>query len=91
MGERNATTTGWTTCGCPGTDGIRIDGYHDGPGWRCGVVLDPFGGSGTTGLVANGLSRDAILLDLDERNADLAMERLGMFVTVEHLATEGAA
>lgn len=84
--EAVVTTTGWTTCGCPGTDGVRIDGYHTGPGWRPGIVLDPFGGSGTTGLVANGLSRDAILLDLDERNADLARERLGMFVTVEHLA-----
>ncbi len=93
MGERNATTTGWTSCGCPGSGGIRLDGYHTGTGWRPGIVLDPFGGSGTTGLVANGLSRDAILLDLDERNADLAVERLGMFVTVETAtdATEGAA
>lgn len=77
-------TTGWTTCGCPGTDGIRLDGYHTGTGWRPGIVLDPFGGSGTSGLVANGLSRDAVLLDLDERNADLARERLGMFVAVEY-------
>lgn len=88
---RDATTTGWSTCGCPATDGIRLDGYHTGTGWRPGIVLDPFGGSGTTGLVANGLSRDAILLDLDERNADLARERLGMFMTVEHAARESAA
>lgn len=88
---RDATTTGWTTCGCPGSDGIRLDGYHTGTGWRPGIVLDPFGGSGTTGLVANGLSRDAILLDLDERNADLARERLGMFMTVEYAARESAA
>ncbi|HET7734352.1 MAG TPA: DNA methyltransferase [Nocardioidaceae bacterium] len=85
------TTTGWTTCGCPGTDGIRLDGYHTGTGWRPGIVLDPFGGSGTTGLVATGLSRDAVLIDLDARNADLALERVGMFLTVEHLAAEGAA
>lgn len=51
-----------------------------------GVVLDPFGGSGTTGAVATGHGRDAILIDLDERNADLARERIGMFVTVEHHA-----
>lgn len=89
--DKHVTTTGWTTCGCPGTDGIRLDGYHTGAGWRPGIVLDPFGGSGTTGLVATGLSRDAILIDLDARNADLATERLGMFLTVEHLATEGAA
>lgn len=81
MGERNATTTGWSSCGCPGTDGIRLDGYHTGPGWRPGIVLDPFGGTGTTALVATGRGRDAILLDLDERNVDLARDRLGMFLT----------
>lgn len=78
--DKHVTTTGWTTCGCPGTDGIRIDGYHTGPGWRPGIVLDPFGGSGTTGMVATGHGRDAILIDLDERNLDLARERIGMFL-----------
>lgn len=80
-GTTNNTTTGWTTCDCPGTDGIRLDGYHTGPGWRPGRVLDPFGGSGTTGLVASGLSRDAILIDFDARNLDLARERIGMWLT----------
>jgi hypothetical protein len=82
--QRLVTTTGWTSCDCPGTDGIRLDGYHTGTGWRPGLVLDPFGGSGTTGVVASGRSRDAILIDLDDRNADLARERLGMFLEVEH-------
>jgi hypothetical protein len=77
-------TTGWSSCGCPGTDGIRLDGYHTGTGWRPGLVLDPFGGSGTVGVVANGRGRDCILVDLDERNADLARQRIGMFVDVEH-------
>lgn len=86
------TTTGWSSCGCPGTDGIRLDGYHTGTGWRPGVVLDPFAGSGTTLMVATGRSRDAIGLDLDERNADLALDRVGpLLLTVEHLNTEGAA
>lgn len=62
-------TLGWTDCGC-------------GAGWRPGIVLDPFGGSGTTGMVATGHGRDAILIDLDERNADLARERIGMFLDV---------
>jgi hypothetical protein len=67
--ERTETTTlGWTDCG------------HD--NYRPGVVLDPFGGSGTTGMVATGHGRDAILIDLDERNADLACERIGMFLHV---------
>lgn len=71
---RETETLGWTDCGC-------------GAPFRPGVVLDPFGGSGTTGQVAVGHGRDAILIDLDERNADLARERIGMFVTVEHGAT----
>ena len=62
---------GWTSCG------------HD--QWRPGVVLDPFAGSGTTLAVATGLGRDAVGFDLDERNAALAMERVGMFLTVDHL------
>lgn len=75
-------TIGWTTCGCAGTDGIRLDGFHRGAGWRPGVVLDPFAGTGTTGLAATGRGREAILIDLDERNVDLARERIGMFLEV---------
>lgn len=66
-------TTGWTDCGCSGEDR-----------WRKGVVLDPFGGSGTTAVVALGHGRDAILIDLDGRNADLARGRVGMWLEVEH-------
>lgn len=66
-------TLGWTDCG------------HD--SFRNGIVLDPFGGSGTTGMVAVGLGRDAILIDLDERNAELARERIGMFLEVEYLSS----
>jgi len=58
----------WTDCG------------HD--DYRPGVVLDPFAGSGTTLAVATGLGRDAIGIDIDERNADLAVERVGMFLEV---------
>lgn len=77
------TTTGWSTCGCPGTDGSRLDGHHTGTGWRPGHVLDPFAGTGTTLLVATGLGRTATGIDLDARNADLARQRLGMFLTVD--------
>ena len=46
-----------------------------------GVVLDPFAGSGTTGMVAQSLSRRAILIDLSvdylgqllERNRDIPL------------------
>lgn len=41
-----------------------------------GTVLDPFGGSGTVGLVADQLQRHAILIDIDGRNYAFAVDRL---------------
>lgn len=41
-----------------------------------GVVLDPFGGAGTTGLVADRLQREAILIELNPDYAELARHRL---------------
>lgn len=61
-------TNEWSDCG------------HD--NYRRGIVLDPFAGSGTTLAVAEGLGRDSIGIDLDERNADLARERVGMFLVL---------
>jgi hypothetical protein len=88
---RTTTTTGWTTCGHPGTDGLRLDGFHDGPGWRPGIVYDPFAGTGTTNSEQTIMGRDAIGADLDSRNADLALERVGpLLLTVEHLDPEHA-
>jgi site-specific DNA-methyltransferase (adenine-specific) len=62
-------TVGWSDCG------------HD--AWRSGIILDPFAGSGTVLSVASGHGRDSIGIDLDDRNADLAQQRVGMFLTVE--------
>jgi hypothetical protein len=50
-------TLGWTDCG------------HD--NYRPGVVLDPFAGTGTTLAVADCHGRDAIGIDIDERNRAL--------------------
>jgi DNA modification methylase len=41
-----------------------------------GTVLDPFGGAGTTGLVADRLQRDAILIELNPAYAEIARERI---------------
>jgi hypothetical protein len=62
-------TIGWSDCG------------HD--DWRAGHVLDPFAGSGTSLMVAHGHGRAVTGIDLDERNAWLIRDRLGMFLTVE--------
>ncbi len=48
---------------------------NDGSG-RC-VVLDPFGGAGTTMLVAAALGRDSIYIDLKREYAEMALKRLG--------------
>lgn len=67
--EMQHTTLGWTDCG------------HG--SFRSGIVLDPFAGSGTTLAVATGHGRSAVGIDLDSRNADLARDRVGMFLAVE--------
>lgn len=41
-----------------------------------GVVLDPFGGAGTTGLVADRLQRDCILIELNPEYAAMAEKRI---------------
>jgi DNA modification methylase len=64
-------TVGWS-CGCP-LNAAR---------WRSGVVLDPFAGSGTTLAVAVGHGRSAIGIDLDQRNLELARQRVGLFLEV---------
>ena len=43
-----------------------------------GVVLDPFGGSGTTAEVANELQRDAILCELNPEYCELIEKRLSL-------------
>jgi DNA modification methylase len=52
-----------------------------------GTVLDPFGGSGTTGVVADRLGRDAIMFELNPDYIDIASKRIekdgGMFVDLE--------
>jgi len=41
-----------------------------------GVVLDPFGGSGTTGIVASLNNRNAILIELNQNYIDIANKRI---------------
>lgn len=52
-----------------------------------GLVLDPFGGAGTTGLVADRLHRNALLIELNSEYADLARRRIAsdapLFAEVE--------
>ena len=52
-----------------------------------GVVLDPFGGAGTTGLVADRLQRDALLIELNSDYLGIAQRRIGadapLFASVE--------
>ncbi len=44
-----------------------------------GMVLDPFGGSGTTGEVASGNGRNATLIELNPDYVKLSQDRCGLF------------
>lgn len=80
-------TRGWSECECPEFEARFNAGDSEylgrTPKWRNGLVLDPFAGSGTTLQVATGCGRDAIGIDLDERNLELARARIGMFLVEE--------
>jgi site-specific DNA-methyltransferase (cytosine-N4-specific) len=41
-----------------------------------GLVLDPFGGAGTTGLAADRLQRSAVLIELNPGYAEMALKRI---------------
>ena len=70
------------------TDGFgqRLEANHRTKGWEPGCdceagvspcrVLDPFGGAGTTGLVADRLGRHAILIELNPEYAEMARRRI---------------
>ncbi len=61
---KNTQTTGWRpTCEC---DAAVVPA----------TILDPFGGSGTTGLVADRLQRNAILIELNPDYAAMAQRRI---------------
>ena len=81
-----------------GWEGVqrRADVKTETTGWRpsCdhggapvpAIVLDPFSGAGTTGMVADRLGRDAILIEAKPEYADMAKARIaddaGMFAEV---------
>lgn len=72
--EKRTSTTGWrASCTC--NAGVA----------HC-TVLDPFGGAGTTGLVADRLQRNAILIELNPEYAEMARRRIekeaGLFTSV---------
>ena len=52
-----------------------------------GTVLDPFGGSGTTGIVANSHNRKAVLIELNTEYIEIARKRIeeqgGLFANLE--------
>lgn len=58
------TTTGWTDCGC-------------GAGFRRGIVLDPFGGSCTTAVVAHEHGRGYVMIELSPEYVEMGRKRIG--------------
>lgn len=82
--------TGGTAKSTLGSSNGKATGYRLTEGWEpscpcfeCSdakvipcTVLDPFGGAGTTGLVADRLGRNAILIELNHAYADMARRRI---------------
>lgn len=64
-------------CKCPNNDGSET-----------GVVLDPFGGSGTTSLVAARLGRNSVYIDLNPEYLRMAAGRLRQETEQLNLFTE---
>ena len=57
------TLVGWSACGC-------------GADFRNGIVLDPFLGSGTVGMVAKGMGLDWVGIELKEEYVEMAHKRI---------------
>jgi DNA modification methylase len=72
MQARERLTKGWQpSCTCD----ERLTGIEKPSNEPC-TVLDPFGGAGTTGLVADRLGRNALLIELNPEYADMATRRI---------------
>ena len=59
----SAKVTGHTDCGCNAP-------------FRPGIVLDPFAGSGTTGVAARQLGRSSILIEVSDEYCKIAKQRM---------------
>jgi hypothetical protein len=60
-----------------------------------GMVIDPFGGAGTTGMVADRMGRNAILVELNPEYAAIADKRIrgdaGMFASLVSSQNRGSS
>ncbi|MCD6590887.1 MAG: hypothetical protein J7K72_02855 [Candidatus Aenigmarchaeota archaeon] len=63
---------GWTSCSC-------------GAGWKPGIVLDPFIGSGTTGVVARKLGRNFIGIEINPDYCKIAEARIKPYMEQKKL------
>jgi len=63
---------GWTDCGCNA-------------GWKAGVVLDPFAGSGTTNIVAEKLGRNSIGIELNPKYVEMIKKRFEPYLIQKKL------
>lgn len=85
LGTRYSETIGWQpSCACYPPIEDAPDCFV--PRLEPATVLDPFGGAGTTGLVADRLGRNAILIELNPEYAEMAQRRIendaGLFAEV---------
>lgn len=65
-------TIGWTSCDCNA-------------GWKPGIILDPFMGSGTTGMVAQMLGRNFIGIGINPDYCKIAEARIKPYLEQKKL------
>lgn len=70
-------TIGWTDCQCEGEDK-----------YEPGIILDPFAGSGTVGIIAEKLNRNSILIDIKKEYCEMALKRLKPLIEQTKLTGE---
>ena len=79
--DKQSQVTGWDRAKWPrtrkvaATVGWQRSCDHDAGPIPC-TVLDPFGGSGTVGLVGDQLGRDAVLIELNPEYVEMARRRI---------------
>ena len=86
--------TGYTDCGCSSiadlsdSSDCKLKNKSNANQYKPGIVLDPFGGRGTTGIVANKLNRDFIMIDIKEEYNKMAKKNTHNLFTVEASDTD---
>ena len=69
---------------CPKPIGVWTEILKKGSVNETDIILDPFAGSGTTGVACKNTNRNFILIEQDEKYCDIIKERVGCDIIIPH-------